>query len=169
MIKRKLTKENSYLSTIASGTMKPVFVITTLLMGILVTTSVGVERFGRHRGRLADRNEPLERLNSYGSVCFSIAAYFSLLLVAVLDCKTYYKAHISLLGVFLESAGVATYWTISEYFMLDRGYSRYHRLRISYVLKFIWVTMELVLVIPFTAFSLLELKIPGAVLEWVSM
>lgn len=149
--------------------MKPLFVATALLMGVLVTMSVSVERFGRHRGRLAVRNQHRERLNSYGSVCFSIVAYFSLLLVAVLDCKSYYKAHVSFLGIFLGSAGVSTYWTIAEYFMLDQGYSRFHRLRISYVLKFMWVTMELALVIPFTAFALMEIQIPGAVLEWVSV
>lgn len=147
--------------------MKPLFVITALTMGVLVTLSVTFERFHRHRGRLGSRDELVERMNNYGSVFFSFVAYFSLLLVAVLDCKHYYTAHISLLGVFLGSAGVATYWSVGEYFLLDQGNKRYHRLRISYVLKFIWVTTELVLVIPFTAFSLLELKTPGAVLEWV--
>lgn len=147
--------------------MKPLFVITALSMGVLVTLSIIFERFKRHRGRLG-REDMMERMSNYGSVFFNFLAYFSLLLVAILDCKHYYTAHICLLGIFLGSAGVATYWGVGEYFLLDRGYHRYHRLRVSYVLKFIWVTTELVLVIPFTAFSLLEQKIPGAVLEWVS-
>lgn len=148
--------------------MKPLFVFTAFTMGVLVTTSVCCERFIRHRGRLG-REVMMERMNNYGSVLFNGLAYFSLLLVAVLDCRHYYTAHISLLGVFLGSAGVATYWGIGEYFLLDNMYPRYHRLRITYVLKFVWVTAELALVIPFTAFSLLEMKIPGAVMEWVSL
>lgn len=144
------------------------FVVTALLLGVLVTASVTFERFCRHRGRLGARDELVERMNNYGSVLFSVTAYSSLLLVAVLDCKHYYTAHIALLGVFLGAAGVSTYWAVGEYFLLDRAFNRFHRLRITYVLKFVWVTVELILVIPFTAFSLLEFKIPGAVLEWVS-
>lgn len=156
-----------YLSTIASGTMKPVFVITALILGAIVTLSVGLERFQLHQGRLECGCEWVERVNNYGTVMFSAVAYVSLLLVAVLDCKQYYRTHISLLVLFLSAAGIATYWTIAEYTLLDANYRRFHRLRISYACKLIWVTVELVLVIPFSILSLVEMRVPGAIFEWV--
>lgn len=148
--------------------MKPVFVLTALMMGAIVTFSVWFERFRLHRGRLERGCEWVEQMNSYGAVGFSMVAYVSLLLVAVLDCKQYYHIHITLLVVFLSAAGIATYWTIAEYMLLDTSYRRFHRLRISYACKFIWVTAELVLVIPFSVLSLVEMGIPGAIFEWVS-
>jgi hypothetical protein len=148
--------------------MKPVFVLTTLMTGAIVTFSVWFERFRLHRGRLERGREWVERINSYGAVGFSVVAYVSLLLVAVLDCKRYYHIHIALLVVFLTAAGIATYWTIAEYTLLDADYRRFHRLRISYACKLIWVTAELVLVIPFSVLSLVEMRIQGAIFEWVS-
>lgn len=71
-----------------------------------------------------------------------------------------------MLCLFIICIGISTVFTILEFFYLDKSYSGVRRLRISYILKGLWLITAIILAIGFGVSNRKNKDVVAAVFEW---
>lgn len=155
-----------YISDIGGYVLKALFIPCAAVQGVFFILSLAAERYLRHAGRLPRNMRRREKVFAGIAIFLSIPGEIGILLVAVFDEINHKRVHYSMLVMFLCCIGFSVFFTILEFFYLDKKYPDIKRLRVSYVLKAIFLAGAIILAIGFGVSSNRHKRVVAAVFEW---
>jgi hypothetical protein len=110
-----------YISDIAASGIKPFFIIGCSVTAISLVGSLSLERWFRHRGRLAPNTRKREKVVSVLSILSSVIGGAGLILLAVFDTLNYIHIHRIFLLVFMVGLALSALFTVVEVRSLTIG------------------------------------------------
>lgn len=154
-----------YISDIAAGKYKIIFIVGSASQGVLFVLSGASELFLRCTGRLRRHYHTWGLWCTNFSLLFAIVGQLGILFVAIFDTRRYPDTHMSMLVVYIVFIGVSALFNVGAYYGLGRTYMT-HRVHISLWMKIVWFFIECSLAIAFVASQSAYKNVP-AILEWV--
>jgi hypothetical protein len=109
------------------------------------------ERWMRHKGRLLRNHRQAEKWLSVGAIIFGILGQVGIILVSIFDTKNHHSVHVGCLVLFIVGIGISAILNSAEFTLLDQNYPDVRRLKTSYILRWIWVAIAIVLAIIFVS------------------
>ncbi|KAG5367903.1 Protein SFK1 [Yarrowia sp. C11] len=156
----------AYISDVGATSLKPVFVACAATQGGLFMAALIFERWMRHKGRLLRNHQQAEKWLSVGAIIFGIFGQVGIILVSIFDTKNHHSVHVGCLVLFIVGIGISAILNSAEYTLLDKNYPDVRRLRTSYILRWIWVAIAIVLAIIFAVCNNRDKPNVAAGFEW---
>lgn len=107
-----------YISDIGASTLKPLFITGSVITTLLVSLTLVLERFLRHRGRLAVNETVTEKVLAGISIGFAAVGTLGLVLLSIFDTWRYRSLHNIFLVFFLGGFVLSSICSCWEYQML---------------------------------------------------
>ncbi|KAG5355701.1 Protein SFK1 [Yarrowia sp. B02] len=141
----------AYISDVGATNLQPVFIACAATQGGLFMFALVFERLLRHKGRLLRNQRAAERWLSYGAILFGILGQVGIILVSIFNTKDHHSVHVGCLVLFIVGIGISAILNSAEFTLLDQNYPDVRRLKTSYILRWIWVAIAIVLAIIFVS------------------
>ncbi|KAJ7671580.1 Frag1/DRAM/Sfk1 [Mycena polygramma] len=157
----------AYISDVGADFLKPLFVTGCCITAVAFFSSLLIERYLRHSGRLIPTMRRREKVFSVLAVLGSFIGGLGLILLSIFDTKRHPSLHRGFLLMFMAGVAISAIFTCIEYRWLSKDFFYLRQLRTAYIAKGIIVTLLVCLAIAFgiclftqSAFN------AGAILEW---
>lgn len=157
---------NRFISDIGATSLQALFIVCAAIQGLCFVMSLAAERYLRHAGRLHPLYRRRERVCTILAIILSIPGQLGILFVAVFNTNAFPRVHVCMLGVFLVFTGLSIICTAYEFLALNSNYREVNRLRVSGVIKLIWLAIAIIFAICFVVFWKQERRPVAAVFEW---
>ncbi|KAL2128903.1 hypothetical protein VTI74DRAFT_8498 [Chaetomium olivicolor] len=157
----------AYISDVGAANLKPLFIAGCCITTVLLDLSFGMDRWLRHRGRLAPNTSTGEKVLSGLTIVFAVVGTVGLILLSVFDTARYPRQHDVFLLLFIAGYVLSAIFICWEYQRLGKHYREHRILRLSFYIKVIFVVIEVLLAIGFVACTFTKHYNPGAILEWI--
>lgn len=155
-----------YISDVGATSLKPVFIACAATQAGLFMAALIFERYMRHSGRLLRNHRTAEKWLSVGAIVFGILGQIGIILVSVFDTVNHHSVHVGCLVLFIVGLGISAILNSAEFTLLDQNYPDVRRLKISYILRWIWVAIAIVLAIVFVSCNNRDEPNVAAGFEW---
>jgi len=156
----------AYISDVGAH-LKPLFITICAITAPGFVLSQAIDRFLRHKGRLAPNNHKREKWMSWLSMLFSTIGGIALILLSIFDAFNHSTVHWSMTGVFVVAIALSAICQTAEFGWLERSYEGYSRLRVSYLMKLFIVVTAVGTAIAMGVLMAKRLTSAAAVCEWV--
>ncbi|KAJ4302197.1 hypothetical protein N0V88_002333 [Collariella sp. IMI 366227] len=157
----------AYISDVGASHLKPLFVTGCCVTTVLFDLSFGMDRWLRHKGRLAPNTSTKEKVLSGLTIVFAVIGTVGLILLSVFDTARYPRHHNVFLLFFIVGYVLSAVFICWEYHRLGKHYREHRILRLSFYIKLVFVIVEIMLAIAFVSCTFTRNYNPGAVLEWI--
>ncbi|KAK9481019.1 Frag1/DRAM/Sfk1 family-domain-containing protein [Lipomyces japonicus] len=156
-----------YISDIGASGVKALFIAAGAVQAVFFVLSLAAERYLRHAGRLEPNRRRFEKILAAFAIVFASIGQIGLILLTILDTYRHHTAHAFCLGIFVVGLGISAFLTSVEFTLLSKSYYEVHWLRLSYILKYVWLFVAISFAI---AFAVLIFESDnddsGAIIEW---
>ncbi|KXJ93147.1 Frag1/DRAM/Sfk1 family-domain-containing protein [Microdochium bolleyi] len=157
-----------YISNIgATTTMKPWFVVGSIMTTIFLDIGFFMDRYLRHKGRLVPNVSLSEKVLSGLCMVFAVVGTVGLSCLAGFDTYHYPQLHDIFLVCFIGGYWFSAVFICAEYQRLGKKYRQHRSLRISFWIKLAFIFAELALVVVFGVMNRLKHYNLAAIFEWV--
>ncbi|KAF1987719.1 hypothetical protein K402DRAFT_392522 [Aulographum hederae CBS 113979] len=157
----------AYISDIGATDLKPLFIAMSAVTVVSFDLVFIMERWLRHKGRLAHNTSWLQKILSIISIIAAIAGAAGLILLSIFDTLRHPRLHDAFLVLFIAGYVVAAIFICWEYQRLGIHHRQYRLIRMSFWIKLAFIFIEVALAIAFGVMSTKEHYNRAAVLEWV--
>lgn len=137
----------AYISDVGAQELKPLFIAGSAVTVVCFDSVFLVEKWLRHKGRLAPHTSKSEKIFSILSAIFSIVGAAGLILLSIFDTLRYPHVHDAMLCVFIAGYLLTALFVCCEYQRLGIHQRQYRVLRASFWLKLGWILIFLGLAI----------------------
>ncbi|KAJ7039622.1 Frag1/DRAM/Sfk1 [Mycena alexandri] len=164
---RYSSQDNSiaYISDVGADFLKPLFVTGCCITAVAFFSSLVIERYLRHSGRLIPTMRRREKVFSVLAVLGSVLGGAGLILLSIFDTKRHPSLHRVFLLLFMVGVALSAFFTCIEYRWISKDFHFLRQLRTAYIAKGIIAGILVVLAVAF-AVALWQAPNAGAVLEW---
>lgn len=156
----------AYISDVGATNLQPVFIACAATQGGLFMFALVFERWMRHKGRLLRNHRQAEKWLSVGAIIFGIFGQIGIILVSIYDTVNHHSVHVGCLVLFIVGIGISAILNSAEFTLLDQNYPDVRRLRTSYILRWIWVAIAIVLAVVFVSCNNRDKPNVAAGFEW---
>ncbi|KAK4155444.1 Frag1/DRAM/Sfk1 family-domain-containing protein [Chaetomidium leptoderma] len=157
----------AYISDVGASDLKPLFITGCVLTTVLLDLSLALDRWLRHRGRLAPNTTRGEKALSWLTILCAVVGTAGLILLSVFDTARHPQLHNIFLLFFIAGYVLSAVFICWEYQRLGMRYREHRVLRLSFYIKLVFVIVEILLAIAFASCTFTKHYNAGAVLEWV--
>ncbi|KAJ6570142.1 Frag1/DRAM/Sfk1 [Mycena vulgaris] len=164
---RYSSQDNSiaYISDVGADFLKPLFVTGCCITAVVFFSSLVIERYLRHSGRLIPTMRRREKVFSVFAVLGSVLGGAGLILLSIFDTKRHPSIHRVFLLLFMVGVAISAFFTCIEYRWISKDFRYLRQLRTAYIAKGIIAGILVVLAVAFGV-TLFSAPNAGAVLEW---
>jgi hypothetical protein len=142
-----LIPSNSYISDVGAQKLKPLFIAMGSASVLLLDLAFLLERWLRHRGRLAANTSRSQKVLSILASIAAVAGGAGLILLSIFDTWRHHKMHDAFLTLFIAGYVIAAVFICAEYQRLGLRYREFRILRISFWIKLAFIVTEVSLAI----------------------
>ena len=104
----------AYISDVGADILKPLFIIGSVITAISLVSSLSIERWFRHRGRLLPNARGREKVMSFLAILGSIIGGAGVILLSIFDTKRHMQLHRVFLLVFIVGVALSAIFTVAE-------------------------------------------------------
>lgn len=155
-----------YISDVGAH-LRPLFITICAITAPGFVASQAIDRFLRHRGRLAPTSIRREKWMSWISMVFSTLGGLALILLSIFDAFTRAVVHWTFTGLFVVCIAISAICQTAEFGWLNKNYEGYNRLRVTYFMKLGIVIGAVGTSIAMGVLMATKHKSAAAVCEWV--
>ncbi|KAL1880230.1 hypothetical protein VTK73DRAFT_6058 [Phialemonium thermophilum] len=157
----------AYISDVGASELKPLFIAGCTVTTICLDLSFLSDRWLRHRGRLLPNTSTFEKVLSILTIIFAFVGTCGLILLSIFDTVHYPRLHDVFLLLFIAGYVLSAIFICWQYQRLGSRYRDHPVLHISFIIKLIFIVVEILLAIAFIACNWTNHTNAAAVLEWL--
>ncbi|KAK7032829.1 Frag1/DRAM/Sfk1 family-domain-containing protein [Favolaschia claudopus] len=158
----------AYISDVGADILKPLFIVGCSITAVTFFSSLVIERYLRHSGRLITTMRRREKALNVLAALGAFIGGVGLILLSVFDTARHMHLHRGFLLMFMLGVVASAIFTCIEYRWISKDFFYVRQLRIAYVAKGIIVSILVVLAVAFgVALFTRKAFDAGAILEWI--
>lgn len=157
----------AYISDVGAQKLKPLFISMASATVVLLDLAFLLERWLRHRGRLAANTSRSQKALSTLASIAAVAGGLGLILLSIFDTWRHKKLHDAFLTLFIAGYVISAVFICAEYQRLGKRYREFRILRISFWIKLAFILTEVALAIAFGSLNKTHHYNAAAIVEWV--
>jgi hypothetical protein len=109
------TQRIAYISDVGAAELKPLFIAGCVITTVLLDLSFGLDRWLRHKGRLAPNTTTAEKVLSGLTIAFAVVGTVGLILLSIFDTARYPRLHDIFLLLFIAGYVLSAIFICWEY------------------------------------------------------
>jgi len=157
----------AYISDVGAQELKPLFIAMSAVTVVCLDLAFILERWLRHKGRLAQNTSWFQKGLSIASIVCAIAGAAGMVLLAIFDTLRHPRLHNIFLAVFIVGYVLSAIFICWEYQRLGKHFGEHIIIRISFWIKLAFILIEVALAIAFGVSQNRGRYNTAAILEWV--
>ncbi|KZZ87290.1 Frag1/DRAM/Sfk1 [Ascosphaera apis ARSEF 7405] len=156
----------AFISDVGAFSLKPLFISMSAVSASMFTSVFVIERWMRHARQLAPNTNRREKIFACISIFFALMGACGIIFLTIFDTWNHNNVHDSMLVLFIVGYILSAVFVCLEYYSLGLNYPEHRILKISFILKAIFIVVEFTLAVAFASESRNGNRDVAGVLEW---
>ncbi|KAI5296110.1 hypothetical protein KEM52_005602 [Ascosphaera acerosa] len=158
----------AFISDVGAFQLKPLFITGSAVSASLFTSTFVIERWLRHARQLAPNTNRREKIFACISIFFALMGACGIIFLSIFDTWNHNNVHDAMLVLFIVGYILSAVFVCLEYYSLGLNYPEHKILKVSFILKAIFIVVEFTLAVAFASESRNGHRDVAGVLEWTA-